>query len=113
MPNSRSEHLFRRLLSQKGKPSPETKAPSRLRARIYSALIREQQVSGPLQSLSDTQAGGHGLCVFEKLVQITPAPEHAKAVFFCWACHARILGEKIEGAPIYWPNCPYARFQNR
>jgi hypothetical protein len=28
-------------------------------------------------------------------------------------CHARVLAERLEHAPIYWPHCPYVRFQNR
>ena len=26
---------------------------------------------------------------------------------------ARVLGERVEDAPIYWSNCPYVQFQNR
>jgi hypothetical protein len=111
MPNSRIDDKFRDVVSQAGNSNLELKAPSRLKARLYSALIREQQATGPLQSLSHTEAEGRGLCVFEKLVQIAPAGERAQTPFFCWACHARILAEKIEGAPVYWLNCPYANFQ--
>jgi len=88
-------------------------APSRLKARLYSALVRAQQETGPLQSLTKSEAAGRGLCVFEKLVQIAPIGEKAKSPFFCWACHARILAEEMEDAPIFWTNCPYAEFQKR
>ncbi len=91
--------------------APRERAPSRLKARIYSAVIREQQETGPLQSLSETQAAGRGLCIFEQLVQIAPVGEKAKSTFFCWACHARILGENLEKAPIFWAHCPYVAFQ--
>ena len=112
MPN-RSDDKFRHMLSQVSETTTEARAPSRLKARVYSALIREQQMSGPLESLADTQAKGRNLCVFEKLVQIAPIGDSAKAPFFCWTCHARILAERLEGAPIYWSHCPYVRFQKR
>src|SRR5205807_2591515 len=108
--SNQSDDEFKRVL-QAGNSGLEATAPSRLKARVYSALIREQQTSGPLQSPSNTQAAGHGLCIFEKLVQIAPIREEAKTPFFCWPCHARVLGEKIEGAPIFWAHCPYAGFQ--
>lgn len=111
MSNSRSDDRFRRIFLPAPDSSVEQKAPSRVKAHIYSALIREQQASGPLESLSGTQAAGHGLCVFEKLVQIAPIGEAAKTPFFCRSCHARVLAEKFEGVPIYWRNCPYAGFK--
>ena len=88
-------------------------APSRLKSRAYSTLIRAQQETGPLQTLGESEAAGHGLCIFEKLVQIAPLGERAKAPFICWTCHARILAEHMESAPIFWPNCPYVAFQER
>ena len=91
----------------------EERAPSRLKSRAYSALIRAQQETGALQSLTQSEADGYGLCVFEKLVQIAPLGEGAKAPFICWSCHARILAEHVERAPIFWSNCPYAAFQKR
>jgi hypothetical protein len=30
----------------------------------------------------------------------------------CRICHARILGERIEHAPIFWPGCPYSEFHH-
>ncbi len=112
MPNGKSDELFRRMLPTED-TGTEAKAPSRLKARVYSALVGEQQASGPLMSLSETEASGRGLCTWEKLVQISPIGEKAKTPFFCRTCHARVLAERIEGAPIYWANCPYAEFQNR
>jgi hypothetical protein len=93
--------------------APEERAPSRLKARAYSAIVRAQQKTGPLQSLTQSEVDGYRLCVFEKLVQIAPIGEQAKSPFFCSVCHARVLAERMENAPIYWPNCPYAVFQNR
>ena len=93
---------------------PETpRASSRLKSRIYSALVERQAESGPLATLTQSKAAGHGLCVFEALVQIAPLPEKAKSVNICRICHARVLAEKMENAPIWWPSCPYADFQNR
>ena len=86
-------------------------APSSLKANIYSALVRRQQESGPLLSLSETKLAARGLCVFEKLVQILPVGEEAKSFNCCSVCHARVLAETMENAPIYWGHCPYAGFQ--
>jgi len=113
VPNDSRNDQLRIIFLQTEDLASEEKAPSRLKARVYSALIREQQTTGPLQDLSATQAAGHSLCVFEQLVQIAPVGEAVKTPFFCWACHARALAERIENAPIYWPHCPYAEFQNR
>lgn len=89
------------------------RTPSRLKSRIYSALIERQQNDGPLLSLSEVKARGRRLCVFEELVQIAPVGEAAKQPNFCRICHARILAENVENVPVYWPGCPYAQFQNR
>jgi hypothetical protein len=89
------------------------RTPSRLESRIYSALIERQQNDGPLLSLSEVKARGRRLCVFEELVQIAPVGEAAKQPNFCGICHARILAENVKNAPVYWPGCPYAQFQNR
>ncbi len=106
------EHLSRTLCEPSGAESHQG-APARLKSRVYSALVRAQQETGPLQTLTESEVAGHSLCVFEKLVQIVPIGERAKAPFICWTCHARILAEHMERAPIFWPNCPYAAFQER
>lgn len=94
--------------------SPKTRrASSRLKSHAYTALIRAQQESGPLLDVTSTKSFGHALCVFEEIVQITPVGQPAKQSFYCHVCHARVLGENVENAPIWWPNCPYVRFQNR
>jgi hypothetical protein len=90
---------------------PPKKAPARLKSRIYTALIRAQQTEGPLASLSATREDGRGLCVFEQLVDIAPVGGQAKTKFYCTVCHARILAEHMENAPIWWPHCPYSGFQ--
>ena len=93
--------------------SEDMRAPSRLKARIYSVIVEQQRKDGPLLSLSEVKANGRKLCVFEELVQIAPVGEAFKQPNFCRVCHARILAENVENAPVYWPGCPYAQFQNR
>ncbi len=87
--------------------------PSRLKARLYSQLVQEQAQSPGLASLSVCSEHGFGLCVFEKLVQIAPLGERVEKLNPCRICHARVLAERLENAPIYWPHCPYVKFQNR
>lgn len=89
------------------------RAPARLKSRTYSLLIEKLAATGPLLSLMETAASGAALCVFEELVRIAPVGEAAKSKNCCRVCHARLLAERFEGAPIYWPHCPYVRFQNR
>jgi hypothetical protein len=89
------------------------KAPSRVKAKVYSALMRRQAASGPLLSVSETEARGRSLCIFEKAVEILPVGESVKSLNFCRVCHARVAAEKLKNAPIYWAHCPYAGFQNR
>ena len=89
------------------------KAPSSLKSKIYSMLIARQSQDGPLLSLTATKERGRKLCIFEELVQIAPVGESAKRLNLCRVCHARVLGERVENAPVFWPGCPYARFQNR
>jgi hypothetical protein len=88
-------------------------APARLKSKIYPALVRRQQASGPLLSLPTTKAAGRGLCFFEELVRISPVGQKARSFNCCSVCHARMLAEKVENAPIYWNCCPYVSFQNR
>jgi hypothetical protein len=88
-------------------------APSRLKSRIYSALVRRQAEDGPLLSLSAVKEGGHCLCVFEQLVQIAPVGDSVKSLNYCRVCHARLMAENMEGAPVFWSGCPYTQFQNR
>src|SRR5260370_6373484 len=66
--------------------------------------------SSDLASLTQTRAAGYGLCFFEDLVRIAPTWEQVKSLNICRVCHARVLAEHLEKAPIYWPNCPYVNF---
>ncbi len=84
-------------------------ASSRLKSRILSMLIALQQDEGPLRILSESRDSGGQLCVFERAVAMLPS-EKLQSRNPCAVCHARLLGEHVEGAPIYWPGCPYARY---
>ena len=88
-------------------------APASLKSRLYSALVARQAESGPLLGLPAVKAGGRRLCVFEELVRIAPVGEKIKAFNYCRICHARVLAEYSDSAPIYWPHCPYVGFQGR
>ena len=88
-----------------------TPAPSRLKARVYSALMLQEAEEGPLMSVAENKSRGQSLCVFEELVQIAPVGERAKSLNFCRICHARVLAEQMEHPPIYWPGCPYVSFK--
>jgi hypothetical protein len=109
MAGPNEDREFRSMLAISGEQSE--RAPSSMKARLYTKLIRQQQQNGPLASLSASLALGENICVFEKLVQIAPLGEQAKSPFFCNTCHARVLAEHFDNPPIFWPNCPYARFK--
>jgi len=105
------EPLFERLaenteIGEANRPA----APARLKARIYSTLVKRQQESGPLRSLTETKAAGGRLCVFERAWTITAVGEKMKRLNLCRVCHARLLAEKMEKAPIFWSGCPYVHF---
>ncbi len=110
---SRDELFFEQLAGETDMRPPEAPAPSRLKSKIYSMLALRQAESGPLMSVTGSKAGGRPLCVFEELVRIAPVGESARSRNFCRVCHARVLGERVENAPIWWPGCPYVDFQNR
>lgn len=110
MTNPDMDGQFSRVFSEPAEISE--RAPSSLKARLYSALVREQQSTGPLASLDHSVEAGHSVCVFEKLVQIAPIGERAKSPFFCHVCHARVLAERFDNPPIFWPHCPYVDFKS-
>jgi hypothetical protein len=91
--------------------APEDRAPASLKSRIYSNLVKRMEQTGPLLPVEETEVS-HGLCVFEKLVEIAPLPGRAKTFNACSVCHARVLAERFEHAPIYWKNCPYVEFKS-
>ena len=95
------------FIADDSEPEETQTAPSRLKARVYSALVQRQAESGPLMSLTEVKVGGRDLCVFEKLVQIAPTGEMVDSLNLCRVCHARVLAEHLEHPPIYWSGCPY------
>ena len=105
------DELFLRLAQETETAASVERAPSRLKAKIYSALIRRQEQSGPLLNLTETRQAGHGLCVFESLWEHMPLGSSAKCFNCCSICHARVLGEKVEPPPIFWGHCPYVAFK--
>ena len=108
------EDTLERLLAEaETAHESDAKAPSRLKSRIYSALIRRQQASGPLSPLPLSRDAGRALCVFEALTSALPVGERVWQMNLCSVCHARVLAERVEGAPIFWHHCPYVDFQNR
>ena len=109
MPSPDTERQWQTLLADD--EESWVSAPSSLKARLYSTLIRKQQETGPLASLDISVADGHGVCIFEKLVQIAPLGQAAKSPFFCAACHARALAEHFDNPAIFWRNCPYVQFK--
>ena len=82
---------------------------SRLQSRIFSKLIQLDQEQGPLRLLSESRADGERLCIFETVVAVLPG-DNLQSRNPCAVCHARILGERVEQAPIFWPGCPYTKF---
>ena len=88
----------------------DRRAPTRLKSRIYSALMREAATSGPLRPLGACEQAGHALCVWEKLARAATAGA-LDEVNYCRVCHARVLGERIERAPLAWHGCPYTDFR--
>ena len=89
----------------------QDRAPARLKSRIYSALVAEQAKNGPLLSLTDSLAAGHRLCVFERALTTVSTGGKVASMNPCRVCHARVLGERFESPPTYWPHCPYVEFR--
>ena len=90
----------------------EVRAPAKLKAQVYSALVARMAASGSLLDLAASrEAGGH-LCVFEQILTVLPVGTDVRTMNPCRVCHARVLGERMEHAPIFWPGCPYSDFHN-
>jgi hypothetical protein len=106
-----TEHLLEQLAAADAHGRAD-RAPARLKARIYSALMSRQSETGGLLSLTATKARGAGLCVFEEAVAALPVGEQVGSMNLCRVCHARILAERLERAPIFWPHCPYSEFHH-
>jgi len=107
--NPEDDRLLTILAKQADQAQGEP-APARLKSRLYTLLVRRQQESGPLLGLGETRTQGHGLCVFEGLWQRAMSGEEAQRFNCCSVCHARVLAEHLERAPIFWGHCPYVAF---
>ena len=101
------DRFFEDLASATDGAGEGARASARLKARLYSALVAEQARTGPLLGLRETKARGHALCVFEALVAGVPAGVPLLPANPCRVCHARVLGERFDSPPTYWPHCPY------
>ncbi len=88
-------------------------ASARLRSNILSRVNQEQTRQGPLASVSESKAAGRELCVFEEIMRVVPVGEDARKLNYCRVCHARVLAENMDNAPIWWAGCPYAQFHRR
>jgi hypothetical protein len=91
---------------------PEPRAPARLKARVYSALMRQAAEEGRMRSLTETREAGSALCIFEKFVQSLPLGARFDSLNFCRFCSGRLMGEHMDEAPIPWKCCPYADFHH-
>lgn len=104
------DDIFERIAGEVELTEPVS-APSRLKARIYSALMQEQSASGPLLSVTESKAAGQQLCIFEEIARLAPVGEQVKSLNFCRVCHARVLAEHLENPAIFWPGCPYVQLK--
>jgi hypothetical protein len=107
-----SEDTFFERLAAVGTDDRPDRAPAKLKSRVYSAVVAQMAQSAPLLDLKATkEAGGH-LCVFEQALTLLPVGEAIRSMNPCRVCHARVLGERLDRAPIFWPGCPYSEFHN-
>jgi hypothetical protein len=100
---------FERLAAADREPAAP-RAPARLKSKIYSAMLSRLAESGPLEDLLRTKAAGGHLCVFENTLTMLPIGPELLSKNPCRVCHARVLGERMDRAPIFWPGCPYSEF---
>jgi hypothetical protein len=105
-----SDRWFEGLADVSDAEALEQRAPAKLTSRIYSTLVSELAASGPLLSLSATKEEGRRLCIFEDAIAALPIGERLKEKNPCRICHARVLAERLDRAPIFWPACPYSDF---
>jgi hypothetical protein len=107
-----TEQLLERLAALDANARPD-RAPARLKSKIYSGLVKRLSEPGPLLSLAACSKAGGQLCIFEEALTALPAGEEIGSKNPCRVCHARLLGEHLERAPIFWAGCPYAEFHKR
>jgi hypothetical protein len=105
------DQWFEHLVDTMGQVAPE-RAPARLKSKVYSALVARMAESGPLLDLGETKKAGASLCVFENALTVVPLGTNIRSMNPCRICHARVMGERMEHAPVFWPGCPYADFHH-
>jgi hypothetical protein len=105
------EVWFQQLADATGFAS-EDRAPAHLKSKVYSSLVTSMAQSGPLLDLRDVKGAGGHLCVFEHAIAMLPVGAGVGSMNPCRICHARVLGERLQHAPIFWPGCPYSEFHN-
>ena len=105
-----TDELWFERLADVGDGAAEEPAPAILKSKVYSSVMRRLATTGPLLDLKDVKKAGGHLCVFEHAMVILPIGTGARSMNPCRICHARVLGERMEHAPIFWPGCPYSEF---
>lgn len=105
----RQTDLGQVLRAAESEAADAPRVSSRLQSRIFSRMIELEQEQGPLRTLSASREAGEKLCIFEAAVAALPSND-LQARNPCAVCHARLLGESVERAPVYWPGCAYAKF---
>jgi hypothetical protein len=105
------EIWFQRLADATGSAG-EDRAPARLKSKVYSSVVTSMAQSGPLLDLRGVKGAGGHLCVFERAIAMLPVGAGVGLMNPCRVCHARVLGERLPRAPIFWPGCPYSEFHN-
>ena len=107
-----ADEVWFRQLADLTRSVSEERAPAYLKSRVYSSLVTSMAQFGPLLDLRDVKAAGGHLCVFEHAVAMLPVGAGARSANPCRICHARVLGERLQHAPVFWPGCPYSEFHN-
>jgi hypothetical protein len=107
-----SDDVWFERLADATRYDAQERAPARLRSKIYSALLARMAESGALLDLAESKKAGGRLCVFEYAMTVLPLGAGVRSMNPCRICHARVLGERVERAPIFWPGCPYSEFHN-
>ena len=106
-----TDDLWFENLAASAAEEPE-RAPARLKSKVYSAVVARLAESGGLLDVKATRESGGELCLFESALAVLPAGSGARSMNPCRICHARVLGERMDHAPIFWPGCPYSEFHN-
>lgn len=107
-----TDELWFEGLAEADQAPAAARAPARLASKTYSAVLSRMAEPGPLQDLLQTKRAGGQLCVFEHALTLLPIGSDLRSKNPCRICHARVLGERLDRAPIFWPGCPYSDFHN-